>query len=176
MRLPREERAEVVSSLRESGLSIRAIASATGMGKQTVQNELRSGVLTEDTSLSDSEPVAAEQDLPPLPENYMSLNAGDQFREDAQGEWVPEPESMPITGTDGKTYQPRSSASNPPKRKSLVDEFRAAILDLGKAVKKVNKLAEDDRLNRNRETICQAHFSDLNRAIESLQLVAGKFR
>lgn len=40
LRLPREERSEVVASLRESGLSIRAIEAATGLGKSTVQREL----------------------------------------------------------------------------------------------------------------------------------------
>lgn len=40
LRLPREERQEVVASLRESGLSIRAIASATGTGYGTVSRSL----------------------------------------------------------------------------------------------------------------------------------------
>lgn len=44
LRLPREERQEVVASLRESGLSIRAIEAATGLGRGTVERELRSGV------------------------------------------------------------------------------------------------------------------------------------
>lgn len=40
LRLPREERAEVVASLRESGLSIRAIAAATGDSRETIRREL----------------------------------------------------------------------------------------------------------------------------------------
>jgi len=40
LRLPREERQEVVASLRESGLSVRAISSATGLGIGTVAREL----------------------------------------------------------------------------------------------------------------------------------------
>lgn len=40
LRLPREERQEVVASLRESGLSLRAIASATGIGYGTVRTDL----------------------------------------------------------------------------------------------------------------------------------------
>lgn len=40
LRLPREERSEVVASLRESGLSIRAIASATGHGVATIKRDL----------------------------------------------------------------------------------------------------------------------------------------
>ncbi|TXS13392.1 hypothetical protein EAO71_35755, partial [Streptomyces sp. ms191] len=40
LRLPRKERQEVVASLRDSGLSTRAIASATGMDQKTVRNDL----------------------------------------------------------------------------------------------------------------------------------------
>lgn len=175
LRLPREERAEVVSSLRESGLSIRAIASATGMGKQTVQNELRSGVLAEDTSLSDSEPAAAEQDLPPLPENYMSINAGDQFREDAQEEWEPAAESglgpapKPITGTDGKTYNPKPAA---PGRKSpdkpITKSFDSATYDLKRVVKRVVNLSENDRFKKNKDQIADVNLSDLIRVRDAL--------
>ncbi len=43
LRLPREERQEVVASLRESGLSTRAIAAATGFDQKTVRNDLGSG-------------------------------------------------------------------------------------------------------------------------------------
>lgn len=40
LRLPREERTDVVGSLREAGLSTRAIASATGLGQTTVRKHL----------------------------------------------------------------------------------------------------------------------------------------
>ena len=40
LRLPREERGEVVASLREQGLSIRAIAAATGIDRNTVRSDL----------------------------------------------------------------------------------------------------------------------------------------
>ncbi|WP_143876205.1 hypothetical protein [Nocardia fluminea] len=43
LRLPREERSEVVASMREIGMSTRAIAAATGLGKGTVQRELETG-------------------------------------------------------------------------------------------------------------------------------------
>ncbi|MEV6737927.1 hypothetical protein AB0N14_13730 [Streptomyces sp. NPDC051104] len=41
LRLPREERQEVVASLRDSGLSVRAIAAATGNSTRTVQKDLQ---------------------------------------------------------------------------------------------------------------------------------------
>lgn len=40
LRLPREERSEVVGSLRDAGLSLRAIAAGTGLSKDTVAREL----------------------------------------------------------------------------------------------------------------------------------------
>lgn len=40
IRLPREERTEVIGSLREAGMSIRAIAAATGLAKDTVSTWL----------------------------------------------------------------------------------------------------------------------------------------
>ncbi len=40
LRLPREERQEVVASLRESGLSTRAIAAATGIDRKTIRRDL----------------------------------------------------------------------------------------------------------------------------------------
>jgi hypothetical protein len=45
LRLPREERQEVVCSLRESGMPIRAIASATGADAKTVQSDLKSAAV-----------------------------------------------------------------------------------------------------------------------------------
>lgn len=71
--LPREERAETVQSLRDAGLSIRAIASATGTSKDTVHRALREGVSNE-TPGGPSEPDVA----PPITgtdgKTYRSAN------------------------------------------------------------------------------------------------------
>lgn len=40
IRLPREERQEVVASMREIGMSVRAIASATGTNRETIRQEV----------------------------------------------------------------------------------------------------------------------------------------
>lgn len=53
LRVPREERQDVVASLREAGLSQRAIASVTGVDQKTVSNDLRG---REENSSPDSEP------------------------------------------------------------------------------------------------------------------------
>ena len=54
IRLPREERREVVSSMREIGMSTRAIASATGMSPRTAAREVAAGV---PNGTADTEPV-----------------------------------------------------------------------------------------------------------------------
>ena len=53
LRLPREERAAVVASLRDSGLSQRAIAAATGLSQPTISRELSGD--------SNESPEAAEE-------------------------------------------------------------------------------------------------------------------
>lgn len=83
LRLPREERQEIVASLRESGLSTRAIAAATGISQGTVNNDLAS----------------REQ-------NYSPADGDD--REPSVTE-SPPPAAQPgpapvITGTDGRQY------------------------------------------------------------------------
>jgi hypothetical protein len=52
-RLPREERAEVVTSLRDAGLSLRAISAATGVDKNTVSSDLRKNQLSEIQTVED---------------------------------------------------------------------------------------------------------------------------
>ena len=54
LRLPREERAEVVASLGESGLSVRAIAAATGVNRETIRQQIASGY---PNGQRDTEPV-----------------------------------------------------------------------------------------------------------------------
>jgi hypothetical protein len=59
LRMPREDRAEVVQSLRQAGLSIRAIASATGIGDKTVQRDLAPVVNDYSSRAQSDEPIAA---------------------------------------------------------------------------------------------------------------------
>lgn len=67
LRLPREERAETLPSLRESGMSLRAIATATGLSKDTVQREL-AGVSNETPALiTGVDGVAQPATKPPRP-------------------------------------------------------------------------------------------------------------
>ena len=76
IKLPSEERREVVSSLRDAGLSIRAISAATGAGRGTVERDLR-GVPNGTPERTEVEPRFKGGSPKPAPK---------------------------VTGTDGKTY------------------------------------------------------------------------
>lgn len=67
LRLPREERTEVVASLRESGLSLRAIAAATGDHYSTISREL-AGVANATPALR------VVNSLPPAPRNALTYD------------------------------------------------------------------------------------------------------
>jgi len=51
-----------------------------------------------------------------------------------------------------------------PRRGPITDAFDAAVNDLGKDVKRLAALADDDRFDRNRSTIAATCLSDLQRA------------
>lgn len=86
------------------------------------------------------------------------------------------PPPAPITGTDGKTYQPPAPRPEPtpaaepaaPKRRALTDQFFDAAYDLVKAVDRVHRLTEDDRWTRNAEQVAAKHRNDLIRTAEAL--------
>jgi len=103
--LPKEERREVVASLRDAGLSTRAIAKATGISHQTAANDLAAGV----------------KNLTPRPEPWPE--SSDEPTDDGHTVDYGPPDAEPeppaptlITGIDGKTYQPK------PKPAPLTDD------------------------------------------------------
>jgi hypothetical protein len=87
LRIPKEERTEYVASLRESGMSLRAIASATGMNHQTVANELS--------------------------KNRQLPVADDGEQSDLLAEELIAAEPITIVGTNGKTYTPAAPKPAP---------------------------------------------------------------
>lgn len=99
-------------------------------------------------------------------------------------------DDTPVTGTDGKTYTPRSEPepdedmidaeiidepepqSEPAvprsNRRAITDEFFDVSYDLNKIVNRLGRLAADDRFPRNTEQIATKHRSDLLRARDVL--------
>lgn len=148
LRLPREERAEVVASLRQSGLSIRAIASATQVDARTVRRDMEVG------RNAPPEPVADED---ALAEELIA----------AGGPAIPKP----ITGLDGKRYPPKPPPPQPvpkPPRKppTYLDEFSRAVHDLGRLVERFARLLADDRYAEHRADLNRAWFPDLVRLFQ----------
>ncbi len=209
LRLPREERGEVVASLRESGLSVRAIAAATGDSVGTVHAAL-SGVQNRTPEAESPAPdpecdgacVAdecvcpevpgeiPEQQLPPLPENYMNITgalttqtpgvtdrvAGAVAEEVRHEE--PQSQPNPITGMDGKSYRQSPPAPKEPRRKPISDTARGLGLDLAKITKRFEELGADDRFVRNKNEVAPRLRHHLEQAIKVLtdlndQLTSG---
>ena len=106
IRLPREERQEVVASLREAGMSTRAITAATGVDRKTVRRDLEQ----------------VEEMGPPGPDLRES---------DA------EPPLRLVTGTDGKSYTPRTPVHpvRPvhPKIQGAMSKFLVRADEVGRA-------------------------------------------
>jgi lambda repressor-like predicted transcriptional regulator len=133
MRLPREERAEVVASLRDSGLSIRAIESATGISRKTVIKDLNNQVL--ESTPPDEAGGALDVDADQLAKELI----------------VTEPAIAPVIGLDGKRYQPKPSAPQPkPPRKSFADVLNYRFLALSDDIDRIEQLIRGDRFRRNR--------------------------
>lgn len=129
LRLPSEERQEIVASLREAGLSQRAIAAAIDVSAPTVRDDLRSG----------GRNLSPEQDRQPVEPNADAHGAapgGDGGTgSEAPAASEPDPADK-ITGLDGKEY-PTPALAAAAKRRA-VDAY-AANPDL--TVRELAKLA-----------------------------------
>lgn len=148
LRLPREEREEVVCSLRESGLSIRAIASATGAAYDTVRKDVN-----QFRSPEPSGDVIVEE-----PTHNPYRPAG----------------PATVTGIDGKNYSP-SKPPTAPRRTAITDNARILGLDLQRITERIEKFANDDRFSKNRNEIEPHIRYQLQTAIAALTDLHKKF-
>lgn len=136
LRLPREERQEVVASLRDSGLSVRAIASATGFGRGTVERDL-AGV----PNGTPGQPNVVGTDGRVYSPSHTAA---------ASHVWV-EPGAEEVVDAE-LVDEPASPESPKQKRRPLPEAFTDAGRDLTRAAERLARLTEDDRFARNRET------------------------
>lgn len=100
LRPPREERGEVIGSLRDAGLSIRAIATATQLGRTTVQREIDSAGVPSGTPAKREESPAVSSSSGNRSTNTNCAESGSR-----------------VLGQDGKHYlgsRPRP-VQEPPK-------------------------------------------------------------
>lgn len=141
LRLPREERTEVVSSLRESGLSLRAIASATGLGRGTVERELA-----------------------PVPIGTPADPEGNDRRHESHIAPV-----VGLDGKTYRRDPPAPPAPKPWRRPpTYFDEFSSALCDLEKLTERFAMLVADDRYSAHRARIERAWFLELHSLFHSV--------
>jgi hypothetical protein len=153
LRLPREERQEVVSSMREIGMSTRAIAAATGTSVGTVHAELNAPGVQNRTP----EPVDFYEDDEQVEDVQEAFVNGEQRS-------THNPER--VTGTDGKSYAAQPART--PNRSALPPMFRSIAADLTKLTTRLEKLRQDDRYKANRTSIADHCVPELRRASDVL--------
>ncbi|MFE3799290.1 hypothetical protein [Nocardia tengchongensis] len=150
LRIPREERQEVVASLREIGMSSRAIASATGLARGTVLKELE--------QVAQIEP----------PDQVVGLD-GKVYQPKPVGR---EPDFID-NATEGQPAPPKAAPAlrrKPP----ITESFDTARGELLTKANTLAKLAVDARFDRHAEQLSHRFRSDLLRARDALQAVIDR--
>ena len=189
LRLPREQRREVVASMTEAGMSTRAISSALGVSKNTVTEDrqqvsqfgtpaepIDAEVIEESPLKAPAEQMRQELGLPepdPLAERIArELAAADEdYAAQARVAYIQS--GGPVLGTDGKTYTvtPKPAAQ---RRRPLPQSFWEAAYDLTKVTERIERLADDDRFPQNADEVAARHRNDLVRATDALQGVVNR--
>ncbi|WP_458686397.1 hypothetical protein [Nocardia tengchongensis] len=147
LRIPREERSEVVASLREIGMSTRAIAAATGLSQRTVAN------------------VAREQNC--SPDSVVGLD--DKV-------YRPKPaERQPDTAdTSDEQTEPSREPAPVRRRRPIAESFDTARGELLTRLNTLVRLTGDDRFDKHSEQISRRCLGDLLRAREALTQVIDR--
>lgn len=191
LRLPREQRREVVASMTEAGMSTRAIGSALGVSREQVRRDR-----TRDTNVApEPEPIDVEivhddlgdriaRELAASDDSYAEQAAAaayaermghnrpiEERREEARR--LSEVAPTHVLGTDGKTYTatPKPAAQ---RRRPLPQAFWEAAYDLTKVTERIERLADDDRFPQNAGEVAARHRNDLIRARDALQGVINR--
>lgn len=165
IRLPREERQEVVSSMREIGMSTRAIASATGMSKDTAARAL-SGVANETpapvTGTDGKTYPSSQPRREPEPEPVVKT---EPVEEQPIGNIITQDDLAELNQPVEKPAPHKTE----PRAEAITSQFTSAIADLNRVLNKFNRITRDKNFPRNREKVAAMHRNDLTRAIDELQ-------
>ena len=176
IKLPREERQEVVASMREIGMSTRAIASATGNSIGTIHAESRRC-----SNLNTSNPA------PVTGTDGKTYPASQPPRPELEPETTPEPEETPEPtaasasmapgfepGDLEELNNPRPSETHQPRAEAITSQFTSAISDLTRVANRFRRIADDKNFPRNKEKVAAMHRHDLDRLIGELQTIADE--
>jgi hypothetical protein len=157
VRLPREQRREIVAGMSAAGMSTRAIGAAVGVHHDTVNRDVQAtvGNTTDDQprtvlSLDGRERPATR---PAVDENV----------------WI-EPGTDEVVDAE-LVDEPARAEPSRPKRRPFPEAFTDASHDLARIAERLDRLRDDDRFTRNRH---QTHHraSDIVRALDSVTQLA----
>lgn len=153
-------RQELVDRLAREGMSQRAIAQAVGVSQKTVDRDLDK---VAQVSRHDSPVVVPLHPQEPR-QPWFEKGSAAQLSGSA------------VTGIDGKTY-PKPSVTperKPRPRRPITDAFVGALMELRRATEKLERLSNDDRFDRNTESLSR-NRNELTRYRDSVDRVIGKF-
>lgn len=196
LRLPRDQRQEIVGYLAGEGMSNRATAEVVGATEGTIRNDLRAiagaqnyapAPIVGASHMQVQRDRAAVTNVPPAPTaNTTTGEVSDDYVTDQteldspateQGEPEPEVERPsptalpPVTGLDGKTYT--RTEPTKPRRTPLPDSIRNAVLGAETKLTTLRDLTRDDRWSRNAEEVAPRLRNDLRRLNDLLEQVGN---
>ena len=161
IRLPREERQEVVASMREIGMSTRAIASATGMSKDTAARAL-SGVANETPA-----PVTGTDGKTYEGRRTAKIQSGAGFY--GPGEKIEMDTESTIDIDTGEILEEHPiPKEDKPRAEATTKQFMAAVADLNRILDRFHKIKTSPNYRNNIDQLTQTHASDIDRAIDEL--------
>lgn len=177
LRLDRDERRDLVVSLRSAGLSTRAIGTALRTSKSQVDRDLDTSGAPNGTPVTvigtDGKTYATpERRTTPNPSDYPEDEVVDaELVDDQEDGRADEPTGMAVDTSNAGT----AAAGTRLPRRALTDQFFDAAYDLGTAVHRIERLAADDRFDKNADQVATKHRADLERAVDALTRVLARF-
>lgn len=164
IRLPREERREVVSSMREIGMSTRAIASATGNSIGTIHAESRRC-----SNLNTSTPthVTGTDGKTYEGRRTAKIQSGAGFY--GPGEKIEMDTESTIDIDTGEILEEHPiPKEDKPRAEATTKQFMAAVADLNRILDRFHKIKTSPNYRNNIDQLTQTHASDIDRAIDEL--------
>lgn len=165
IRLPREERREVVSSMREIGMSTRAIASGIGVSQDTVNRELARE--RNRSPESDPAPVTGTDGKTYEGRRTTKVQSGAGFY--GPGEKIEMDTESTIDIDTGEILEERPiPKEDKPRAEATTKQFMAAVADLNRILDRFHKIKTSPNYRNNIDQLTQTHASDIDRAIDEL--------
>ena len=161
IRLPREERQEVVASMREIGMSVRAISSATGDHYSTVSREL--GRVANATPA----PITGTDGKTYEGRRTAKIQSGAGFY--GPGEKIEMDTESTIDIDTGEILEEHPiPKEDKPRAEATTKQFMAAVADLNRILDRFHKIKTSPNYRNNIDQLTQTHASDIDRAIDEL--------